>query len=90
MKRALPSLLLCSLLFASFTSDTISFKREKVEQVKVVLNTVYQYLDQSQLPHTEVKQLLQGISIAANNLGDTIAVPKDTTRKDSTQTKKKK
>lgn len=89
MKRALPSLLLCSLLFASFTSDTISFKREKVEQVKVVLNSVYQYLDQSQLPHSDVKQMLQGISIAANNLGDTIAIPKDTVRKDTTTKKKK-
>lgn len=88
--KCAPLILLCALLLTAYTSDIVSLKKEKVEQVKVVLNTVYQYLDQSQLPHTEVKQLLQGISIAANNLGDTIAVPKDTTRKDSTQTKKKK
>lgn len=88
--KCAPLILLCALLLTAYTSDIVSLKKEKVEQVKVVLNTVYQYLDQSQLPHSDVKQMLQGISIAANNLGDTIAVPKDTTRKDSTQTKKKK
>lgn len=85
MKRALLSFLLCSLLLTSFTSDSITLKKDKVEQIKVVLNSIYQYVEKSNLPHQDVIQMEQGIKIAFDNLGDTVG-PKPI---DSTATKVK-
>lgn len=78
MKRVL-SISLCSLCLFAFTSDSITLKKEKVEQIKVVLNSIYQYVEKSNLPHQDVIEMEKGLKIAFDNLGDTVGPKIDST-----------
>jgi hypothetical protein len=55
----------------AFSGNSISLKKDKVDQTKQIINNVYQYIEKSNLPHQEVIQIEQSLKTAYDNLSDT-------------------
>jgi hypothetical protein len=62
-------LLLIPFLFA-FSSNSITLKKDKVDQTKNIISGIAKYIDDSNLPHKEVMEIEKQLKVAYDNLSD--------------------
>lgn len=70
---------LVSVLIFSFQSTYVKIKKDRIDQVKSILYGFGVYLEKSNLPHQEVKEMEEDIRQGLKDLSDSVII--DSTKK---------